>query len=92
VNEPLHVARARGRADCVAVEVVFDDVRRGHERRSAGAGEEVMLTILRAADADMPVPVEHTLIRQYVVGNDQFVDDSLSGRRWWRLRPPRGSG
>ena len=69
VNKPLLVTRGLRAVDGVAVVVVFDNVGSGHERWRAGAGEQVVIAILRAANAHVPVPVEHALVRQYVIGN-----------------------
>ena len=74
VNEAFEEKRRGGPADHIAVEIVFENVRRGDERGSERASHEVVLRIAVAADADVAVSVEDFVAGKNAVGEDQILN------------------
>ena len=78
VDEALEVERTRLVAHRLAVEPELDDVvaldQLGRER----AREEEVLRLVGMADADMAIGVDHVLLGQDAVGDDEIVEESVS--------------
>jgi hypothetical protein len=58
----------------LAVEVVLEDVFHLHGLGRDGAGEEETLRILRRAQADVAVGVDHAVLGEDAVGGDQVFE------------------
>jgi hypothetical protein len=57
---------------------LLGDVGGGHEGRRSRTREKIASGIGRIPDADMSVAVEHSFIRQNVIGHDELVNQSLA--------------
>ena len=79
MNEALGEADHFGVTRGFGVEVVFDDVGRRYRSRRDVLGEEKVIRVARAADADVTVCVEYALVRENAVGEDELFDLGLSG-------------
>jgi len=74
VDETLQIRGATARIDRLIVQVVFDDVLRGHQGRRSRAGNEVMLGVPGRPDTDMAESVNHALVGQDAIGENQIGD------------------
>src|SRR4029453_6055861 len=75
VNEPFPIRR---RASCVrgiAVEVVFEDIRRGYKFWRDRSRQKESVSCALPADADVTVAVQYPLVGENVIGCDQIFDD-----------------
>ena len=77
VNETLRVAGGRCVGHRFTVQVIFCNVGGSHQCRSPGARQEIMIGIGGIANAHMAVTIQHTFIRQNMVGQHQLIDDVL---------------
>ena len=78
-ERPVVLARRR------AVERELQDVARLDERGGAIARQQEATRIVRMAHADVSVFVEHAVMRQDPVGDDQIVDRALQCRHQMRM-------
>ena len=76
VDEALEIGRARV-AHRRAVEPELDDVGAGDEFRAERARQQIVVGLLRVADADVAVGVDHVLLRQDPIGDHQIADRAL---------------
>ena len=80
VDEPFEVGGAGARIDRVRVEIVLHDVGHGDELGGERARHEVAARVAIVPRADVPVAVEHVLVRQDAVRGHQVLDESGVGR------------
>ena len=77
VDEALQIGRAAALVDRGAVERIFDDVVALDALGRAGAGQQIMLRIVRMPRADMAEGIDDALIGQNAVGGHQFFQNEI---------------
>jgi hypothetical protein len=79
VDRPLRVHRSPLRIDRSVVEVELHDVTPLDQLRTTRAGEKVAVGPSRVPDADVTEGVDHPLIGEDPVGDDEVVEHGLEG-------------
>src|SRR5262249_61671273 len=77
VDEALEVKHAFFLAHRLTVETELDNVFAVNEVRRERARDKEVLRLVGMADADVAIGVDHILMRQDTVGNDEGGDDSV---------------
>ena len=77
VNEALEIECGALIAHRFAVEAEFDNVLGTDQLRGDRTGDQKMVRIFRMPDADMAVGVDHLLLREDAVGDDEVLDDRI---------------
>jgi ABC-type phosphonate transport system ATPase subunit len=77
MDEALKIQRALLVAHRLAIEPEFDDIVTLDQLGRHRARQKEMLRVVRIADADMTVGIDHLLAREDSVGDDEVLDDGI---------------